>query len=92
MEELVSYLRQFDASDLPDGDDDVILHHSDHELVAMIECIATEIFIGEEGDPLFSEIDRLLREYDYFIFPGDRDRYGWLTACLRTKKGVIVFG
>ena len=92
METLVSSLKQLEATALPDGDDDVVLQHHDHDLVSEIEELATSLLITEEGTPNFTEIDRLYHEYGYFVFPGERDRFGWLTACLRTKKGLIVFG
>lgn len=92
MEKLVAYLNQIDTSDLPDGDDGVILRRDDHELVVYIQNLAEDLLIDDGGTPRFELIDTLFRTHGYFIFPGERDRFGWLTACLRTKKGVIVFG
>jgi hypothetical protein len=92
MDVLVASLKALEASALPDGDDDVRLHQDDHELVSTIEGLATDLLITSEGTPDFAEIDRLYHEHGYFIFPGERDRFGWLTACLRTTKGVIAFG
>ncbi len=92
MEKLVGYLKKIDASNLPDGDDDVVLRRDDHEMVRYVEDLAQELLIDESGTPNYELIDALYRTYGYFIFPGERDRFGWLTACLRTKKGIIIFG
>lgn len=92
MEKLVGYLKKIDASGLPDGDDDVVLRRDDHEMVRYVEDLAQELLIDETGTPNYELIDALYHNYGYFIFPGERDRFGWLTACLRTKKGIIIFG
>jgi hypothetical protein len=91
MDRLVECLKTVDDSSLPD-DMDVRLDVVDHPLIDEIEFIATRLFIDDKGEPLFEEIDRLFREYKYFIYPGERDRFGWVTACIQTKKGFIVFG
>ena len=92
MEDLVANLRLIDSSELPDGDDDVILHPCDHALVSVIEGMATDVLIDEEGTPNYAQMDWLYHTHGYFVFPGERDRFGWLTGCLRTKKGIIIFG
>lgn len=91
MERLVECVKLIEASSLPE-DSEAHLDVIDHPLIDEIVFIATRLFIDDKGEPLFDEIDRLHREYDYFIYPGERDRFGWVTACLQTKKGVIVFG
>lgn len=85
-------LHDVDSSDLENRDDDKILSNQDHLLVPVIRHLATILLITEDGDPRFDEMDNFFHEHGYFIFPGERDRFGWLTACLRTKKGIIVFG
>ena len=90
MEDLARLLNEFEQANLPDGDG--ILHETDHPLIDAIQGLATDLLISEEGTPFYSEIDRLYKTYGYFIFPGERDRFGWLTSCIRTKKGIIVFG
>lgn len=91
MQRLVECLKAVDDSSLPDNKD-VRLDEVDHPLVQEIEHLATRLFIDDEGNPRFVEMDRLYQDHGYFIYPGERDRFGWLTACLETKKGFIVFG
>lgn len=33
-----------------------------------------------------------LEKHGYRIFPGEQDSFGWLTGCIRTPKGVLVYG
>jgi hypothetical protein len=93
MEDIVQLLRMLDASELPDKDDeDYYLTTIDHPIVSEIEVMANDVLISNTGHPDFEMIDELYRDYGYFVFPGERDSFGWLTGCLQTKKGIIVFG
>lgn len=91
MERLVECLRIVDDSDLPD-DEDCPLCPTDHSMISVIRCAATDVLICDNGSPNFEEMDRLYKEYKYFIYPGERDSFGWISACVQTKKGFIVFG
>jgi hypothetical protein len=91
MERLVECLKIVDLSDLPD-DEEYPLIATDHNLICVIRCTATDVLINDNGTPNFEEMDRLYRDYGYFIYPGERDSFGWISACLQTKKGFIVFG
>jgi hypothetical protein len=91
MQRLVECLKTVDDSSLPDNKD-IRLDVVDHPLIDEIQFIAARLLITDKGEPDFNEIDRLFKEYAYFIYPGERDRFGWVTACLQTKKGFIVFG
>jgi len=94
MDNLVHYLRTIEESDLRTvaANEDVYLRHNDHPLVREIEALATRIFIDENGNPRFEDMDTLWHTHGFFVFPGERDHSGWLTACIQTKKGIIVFG
>lgn len=93
MQRLIELLREVESfDDIPD-DKNAILNTSDSGFCCKeIASIATDLFISKDGDPLFEKMDELQTLSGYYIFPGERDRCGWLTACLQTKKGVIVFG
>jgi len=95
MESLVRALQLLEASSaLPDvdGDDTIFLRSGDHHLIPAILALCDTVLITKEGQPNFETIDKLWHDYQYFVTPGERDRFGWVTACLHTKKGVIVFG
>lgn len=91
MERLLECLKALDGSSLPD-DKDVRLDSVDHPFVDEISHIATNLLITDKGYPDFDAADRLYKDHGYFIYAGERDQFGWLTACLETKKGFIVFG
>jgi hypothetical protein len=91
MQRLVELLTEIDQSSLPDEDYDYVLRSDDHVNISEIQSLACDLFI-QEGSPLFDDMDMLHKQHGYFIFPGERDRFGWVTACLQTKKGIIVFG
>jgi hypothetical protein len=91
MNRLVECLKIVDESSLP-SDRDVRLDTVDHPLIDEIIFIAERLLIDDKGQANFDEIDRLCNEHGYFIYPGERDKFGWVTACLQTKKGFIVFG
>lgn len=87
MQQLVELLQKIENdSTLPD--DKYAILYGEKE----IQALAMDLFIDKEGNPLFEKMDELQKLSGYYIFPGERDRCGWLTACLQTKKGVIVFG
>lgn len=88
MDTLIASLKVLEASELPEGDDAVVLQHEDHGLISVIEALANSLLITPDGTPDFAEIDRLYHEEGYFILPGEGGR----TARLRTTKGLIVFG
>ena len=91
MQRLVECLNAVDDSSLPDSTD-THLDPVDHPLIDEIQFIADRMLITDEGRPDFDEMDRLFKEHGYFVFPGERDSFGWVTACIQTKKGIIVFG
>ncbi len=91
MQRLVECLTSVDESVLPDNTN-VRLDVVDHWLIDEIQFIASRLLINDTGEPEFDEIDRFFKEYGYFIYPGERDKFGRFTACLQTKKGIIVFG
>ena len=91
MDKLVNLLKVIDASPLPD-DEEHILAHKEHDQIYLAEAYATTLFVTEEGVPNFEAIDYLYKEYGYAIMPGERDRFGWVTGVIMTKKGLIVFG
>lgn len=74
-----------------DEDKYEVVLRSDDPLIEKIIGYANALLITK-GDPNFDAIDELHQQHGYFVFPGERDRFGWLTACLQTDKGVIVFG
>lgn len=61
------------------------------ELVKEAVNLADQVLITKEGRPNFDNID-YLKANGFNVFPGETDSFGWLTGCIRTAKGIIVFG
>lgn len=99
MENLTRLLREVEANDTIPEDIDAVLNgkyetigNAPRICTREIQSIAMELFIDEHGSPRFDAMDVLQQASGFYIFPGERDSFGWLTACIQTKKGIIVFG
>ena len=78
-----------------DSDDsiEVINEHysSTHPLVIGAKYLANEYLIGDDGHPDREYMD-IISSAGFPIFPGEQDRFGWLTACIQLSRGIIMFG
>lgn len=91
MEELIKNLQALEVTDLSESDDDRVLKRSDHALVGKIVGLADKLLITHDGQCDWDRIEDL-REAGYYVFCGEQDRFGWLTGCIQTKKGIVVYG
>ena len=62
-----------------------------HPDVIEASNLANECLISEEGYPDMDNIE-ILNAYGFRVFPGEVDRFGWLTGCIQLSRGTIVFG
>lgn len=62
-----------------------------HPLVIAARYLADSCLIGDDGHPIGEEMDEV-REAGFPIFPGEMDRFGWLTGCIELSRGLIIFG
>lgn len=58
---------------------------------SQVESLANEALIDDEGSCIWDAHD-FLKMNGFYVFPGERDRFGWLTGCIQTTKGIVVFG
>ena len=63
----------------------------EEELHIKILSFCDDLLITESGSPNYQNID-LLRKHGYIVTPGETDSFGWLTGCLKTSIGTVVFG
>ncbi len=56
-----------------------------------IVSLATELLINDQGQCNWDNI-AFLQEEGFYVFPGERDRFGWLTGCIGMMNGTIVYG
>ena len=92
--ELLDILRDIDNSELV-NDEDTNLNSITHDYYSIIikSAInkATDALISDEGRNIW-EFHKWLGDSGFCVFPGERDSFGWLTGCIQTKKGYLVYG
>jgi hypothetical protein len=94
LEKLINFLKQIDTSKLEDSDSNVLnaLDNADYkDLIDNAIGEATNELIDDNGHNIW-EYHQYLREIGFDVFCGDRDRFGWLTGCIQTKKGILIYG
>lgn len=78
-----------------DDDYDITVHNelfdNSNPLVIAAKFLADKCLIGDDGHPIREEMDKV-SEAGFSIFPGEMDRFGWLTGCIQLTRGIIVFG
>lgn len=63
-------------------------YFDNHPLIVAVQYLASSYLT--DGD--IYEHTMRLSSYGYSMYPGEKDSFGWLTGCIKTKRGVIVFG
>jgi len=89
MRRLIDLLESLNSMDLPDQENNVLQEPSD--LVTSIVACANEVLIDANGKNIWGSHE-ILENYGFSVFPGEVDGFGWLTGCIQTKKGIIVYG
>jgi hypothetical protein len=56
-----------------------------------IACLADTLLITSEGGISYSALG-YLRTEGFPVTPGETDSFGWLSGCIHTTKGIVVFG
>jgi WD40 repeat protein len=59
-----------------------------------IDYEASGLFILGGGTPDYDKMQDLrnMSNGKYWIFPGETDSFGWVTGCIKTPVGIIVYG
>jgi hypothetical protein len=84
LKKMIELLKIVDESDLPDNYDEFITNNE-------INNLACDALIDSNGRCIW-ENHEVLGEAGFQVFPGEQDRFGWVTGCIQTKKGIIVYG
>ena len=90
MEELLRCLQAIDASDMPNATSSILSGNKD-SMIQKISSLASVILLTDEGLNIW-ENHRHLQSNGFPVFPGEQDSLGWLTGCIQTKKGIILYG
>lgn len=93
MRTLVALLRQLESDPtiksskyLTDGEEG-----TRHPLIEDIDTAACNALITDKGSVSYYAIEQL-KAYGYKVTKGESDSFGWLSGCIHTNKGIIVFG
>ena len=71
---------------LTDGEEDKL-----HPLIQEVVGAANIALVTTDGHCLWENHARL-NAAGFRIFPGEQDSFGWLTGCITTTKGIVVYG
>jgi len=74
-----------------DDDDSVTVHDGyfdNHPLINAVRYLASSYITN--GD--IHEYTMILNVHGYVMYPGEKDSFGWLTGCIKTQRGIVVFG
>lgn len=61
------------------------------EIVNQIACMADDLLIMANGHCNWDMIDSLEDKHIY-VFPVEKDRFGWVIGGIPTTKGIITYG
>ena len=97
---LIELLKQVELSDeiaqgeLSDDGRRYLTNGVPDELPSMIQRIleiADSVLITPKGECNWRAHD-YLRGFGFNVTKGESDSFGWLTGCIHTKKGIVVYG
>jgi hypothetical protein len=95
MDRLIQSLKAIEAAQLEEDDDSILNNleesHPLKELINMAIGQADELLVTDQGQCNWDNHE-VLKKSGFPVFPGERDRFGWLTGCIQTTKGILVFG
>lgn len=80
--QLIELLQQIDTNELDP-------RNVEHPVVREAISLATEYLTN---GPDVDDHRQHVRQAGYPIYPGEVDRFGWLTAYIPMKKGILLFG
>ena len=66
----------------------------DNDIIKELDDLADDLFITSNGHPNYDAINMAKKEGIY-VFPGDKDSFGWLTGCVKLygqNHAILVFG
>lgn len=94
MDKLLELLQKINTSELPNSDTFILNTLKDGPEVESIQSasnLASEFLIDDKGHSIWG-LHRELKDAGFPVFPGERDSFGWLTGCIQTSKGILIYG
>lgn len=83
---ILKYVNSIDSIEVSNG-----YYVSTNPLISAIIYLANDCLIGDDGHPDRTQMD-IVSKAGFLIFPGEIDRFGWVTACIELSRGIILFG
>lgn len=98
LEKLIRLLRKIDSGDVEikvfedSSDGSICIDCSEKDTVPYeIERLACDTLISPEGKCNWKNITKV-KNSGFDVFAGEKDSFGWLTGCIKTDGGIIVYG
>jgi len=91
IELMLRLLNKINESDLPNNYDKYLTNDPYNVTVEEVRILANSVLVDDNGHNNYDNHE-ILRSNGFYVFAGEQDRFGWLTGCIQTKKGIIVFG
>jgi len=89
LELLILLLKQIDSDSTIEVNND--RYKNTNPLVNAAIYMANEYLIGDDGHPSRKAMDYVIVN-GFHIFPGEQDRFGWISGCIELSRGIIMFG
>ena len=89
MDKLISFLNRIEELDIPDSNDN-ILNDRREDIINTALLYASDVLIDENGKNIWSNHD-ILEEVGFRVFVGEQDSSGWLSGCIQTNKGILIY-
>ena len=93
MDNLLTLLKELESTTLSMEPDRVLnsLHNCpEAELIQSLSGLASDTLVDHEGRCIWHLHDTL-SDAGFPVFAGEKDSFGWLTGCIQTTKGIIVY-
>jgi len=88
MDQLLSLLHEVNASNIARHD---FLNESHHPAVSLIRELLSDLLISIDGNVNW-DIKRELEQQNVYVYPVEKDGFGWVMGAVETEKGDITFG
>lgn len=91
MNKLIELLKALEASDEIAPTTWLGQEDNPHPIFDLIDTELCGELINSDGSCNFRN-HAILKQAGFNVFAGEKDSFGWLTGCVSTKKGTIVYG
>jgi len=94
MDNLLTLLKELESTTLSMELDRVLNNLEgcpEAELITRISNWASSTLINEAGRCIW-DLHDVLSNAGFPVFAGEKDSFGWLTGCIQTSKGIIIYG